>query len=172
MKCNCARLACTARTWRNCHNIFHYRNLHPQRVGEDGLSQSERDIYSKSSNACRIPIISQHIDPMICSLLFPRDECGWYPNLTCFKKNSKQNKLTTLQYYSYKLSIRENFNSYLCAEKLTQQYIIDAWTKIENCKINVYQSLPFEGQRIIYDTPNFFQFLIHTATVFSSFALE
>ena len=44
--------------------------------GEDGLSQSERGIciYSKSSNACRIPIISQHIDPMICSLLF-RGEC-------------------------------------------------------------------------------------------------
>ena len=56
-------------------------------VDEDGLCQSKRDIciYSKSSNACRIPIIiSQHIDPMICPLLFPRDECGWYLNLTCF----------------------------------------------------------------------------------------
>ena len=55
-------------------------------VVEDGLSQSKRDIciYSKSSNACRIPIIDQHIDPTICPLLFPRDECGWYPNFTCF----------------------------------------------------------------------------------------
>ena len=81
-------------------------------VREDGLSQSKRNIciYCKSSNACRIPIISQHIDPIICPLLFPRDEGGWYPNLTCFDKNGKQNKLTTLQYYSYKLSIRENFN--------------------------------------------------------------
>ena len=71
-------------------------------VGKDGLSQSERDICidSKSSNACRIPIISQHIDPMICPLLFPRGECGWYPNLTCFYQNGKQNKLTTLQYFS------------------------------------------------------------------------
>ena len=58
-------------------------------VGEDGLSQSKRNIciYCKSSNACRIPIISQHIDPMISPLLFPCDECGWYPNLTCFDKN-------------------------------------------------------------------------------------
>ena len=81
-------------------------------VGEDGHSQSERDIYiySKSSNACRIRIISQHIHPMIGPLLFPPGECGWYPNLTCFDKNGKQNKLTTLQYYRYKLSIRENFN--------------------------------------------------------------
>ena len=54
---------------------------------------------------------SQHIDPMIYPLLFSRGECGWYPNLTGFDKNSKQNKLTTLQYYNYKLSIRENFNS-------------------------------------------------------------
>ena len=45
-------------------------------VGEDGLSQSEREIciYSKSSDARRIPIISQHIDPMIYPLLFPRDD--------------------------------------------------------------------------------------------------
>ena len=94
-------------------------------VGKDGLSQSERNtfIYSKSSNACRIPIISQHIDPMICPLLFPRGECGWYANLTCFDKNGKQNKLTTLQYYSYKLSVRKNFNPCLCARKLTQRYI-------------------------------------------------
>ena len=97
-------------------------------VGEDGLSQSERDIciYSRNSIACRIPIISQHIDPMMCPLLFPRNECGCYPNLTCFDENGKQNKLTTLQYYSYKLSIRENFNPRLCARKLTQQYIVDA----------------------------------------------
>ena len=108
-------------------------------VGKDGLSQSERDIciYSKSSNACRIPIISQHINPMICPLLFPGGECGWYPNLTCFDKNGKQNKLTTLQYYRYKLSIRENLNPCLCARKLTQQDIVDAWTKIESIKINV-----------------------------------
>ena len=81
-------------------------------VAEDSLSQSERDIciYSKSSDACRIPIISQRIDPMIYPLLFPRDKCGWYPNLKCFDKNGKQNKLITLQYYNYKLSIRENFN--------------------------------------------------------------
>ena len=47
-------------------------------VGEDGLSQSERDIciYYKSSNAYRIPIISQHIDEMISLLLFPRGEYG------------------------------------------------------------------------------------------------
>ena len=47
---------------------------------------------------------------MIYPLLFPCGECGWYPNLTCFDKNVKQNKLTTLQYYNYQLSIRENFN--------------------------------------------------------------
>ena len=74
---------------------------------------------------------------MIGPLLFPRGECGWYPNLTCFDKNSKQNKLTTLQYYRYKLNIRENFNPSLCARKLTQQDIVDAWTKIESFKINL-----------------------------------
>ena len=103
------------------NGVVAWNNVAIVYVGEDGLSQSKRDIciYSKSSIACRIPIISQHIDPMICPLFFPRGECSWYPNLTCFDKNPKQNKLTTLQYYSYKLSIRENFSSCLCARKLT-----------------------------------------------------
>ena len=74
---------------------------------------------------------------MICQLLFPRGECGCYPNLTCFDKNAKQNKLATLQYYRYKLSIRENFNPCLCIRKLTQEDFVDAWTKIESFKINV-----------------------------------
>ena len=110
-------------------------------VGEDGLSQNERDIciYSKSSDACRIVIIIQHIDPMIYPLLFPRGESGWYPNLTCFDKNGKQNKLTILQEYSYKLSIRENFNPCLSARKLTQQFIVDAWTKIESCRLYYFR---------------------------------
>ena len=67
-------------------------------VGEDGLSQNERDIciYSISSDACRIHIISQHIDPMIYRLLFPCDECGSHPNFTCLKKMS--NKINLLPY--------------------------------------------------------------------------
>ena len=59
------------------------------------------------------------------------------PNLTCFDKNGQQNKLTTLQYYRYKLSIRENYNLCLFARKLTQQDIVGAWTKIKRIKINV-----------------------------------
>ena len=106
-------------------------------VGDDSLSQSERDIciYSKTSDACRIPIISQHIDPMIYPLLFPHGECGWHPDLTCSDKNGKQHKLTILQYCSYKLSVREIFNPCLSARKLTQQFIVDAWTKIESCRL-------------------------------------
>ena len=92
-------------------------------------------IYSKTSDACRIPIISQHIDPMIYQLLFPHGECGWHPDLTCSDKNGKQHKLTTLQYYSYKISVREIFNPCLSARKLTQQFIVDAWTKIESCRL-------------------------------------
>ena len=36
------------------------------------------------------------VNILIYPLLFRRGECGWYPNLTCFDKNGKQNKLTTL----------------------------------------------------------------------------
>jgi hypothetical protein len=41
-----------------------------------------------------------------------------------------------LQHYSYRLAIREEFNPILNAAKLTQQYIVDAYVKIEGNRLN------------------------------------
>ncbi len=41
-----------------------------------------------------------------------------------------------LQYYSYQLAIRKEFNPILNAAKLTQQYIVDAYVKIEGNRLN------------------------------------
>ena len=48
--------------------------------------------------------------------------------------NNKSN-ITALQFYSYKLSIRDGFNPFFNLGKLTQQYIVDAWIKVESSRL-------------------------------------
>ena len=102
-------------------------------VGEDE-PPIERDIciHSKSDGPINIPCISRHVDPMTYSLMYPAGGFGWMPNMKCL--NNKSN-ITTLQFYSYKLSIRDGFNPFLNLGKLTQQYIIDVWIKVESSRL-------------------------------------
>lgn len=44
--------------------------------------------------------------------------------------------MTQMQYYGYRLSIRDGFNQFLSAGKLTQQYIVDAYVKTEANRLN------------------------------------
>jgi hypothetical protein len=50
-------------------------------VGEEGEPPIDRDfcVYSKDNKPQRIPIISQHVDPMTYPLIFPYGEFGWRP---------------------------------------------------------------------------------------------
>lgn len=47
----------------------------------------------------------------------------------------KNDYISTLQFYSYKFSIRDNFNRFLNLGKLSHQFIINSWLKIESCKL-------------------------------------
>lgn len=74
-------------------------------------------------------------DPMIYTLLFPYGTKGW--NIYMSSVNSKH-RVTQLQFYSYRLSIRDDFNPLLHAGKLTQQYIVDGFIKIEGNRLKYY----------------------------------
>jgi len=41
-----------------------------------------------------------------------------------------------MQYYSYRISIRDTFNPFLAVEKLTQQYFVDIYVKTEANRLN------------------------------------
>ncbi|XP_053164950.1 uncharacterized protein LOC128350575 [Hemicordylus capensis] len=48
-----------------------------------------------------------------------------------------------MQYYGYRLSIRDDFNAFLHAGRLTQQYMVDAYVKTEANRLNfVWQNQP------------------------------
>ncbi len=104
----------------------------------DGEPPFERDIriYSRSENKTqRISILNENCNPMTYPILFPHCELGWNEEMNSTKESSRS-RITLLQFYSYRLSIRQEFNPILNAAKLTQQYIVDAYVKIEGNRLN------------------------------------
>lgn len=69
---------------------------------------------------------------MTYPLLFPNGERGWSPN--CLHTFGNR-RVTLLQFYAYRLSARYGFNTLLSAGKLTQQYIVDAYVKVEGSRL-------------------------------------
>ncbi|KAF7839544.1 DNA helicase PIF1, ATP-dependent [Senna tora] len=107
-------------------------------VGDFGLDKGERDIIieHRSGLLQRIDKLHQLYLPMQYLLLFPCGEDG-YREETLYRDgsisaNGKQRTLTLRRYFAYKLQERHNdFIMILRGEKLSQQFIVDAFTMIE-----------------------------------------
>ena len=84
--------------------------------------------------------LSHHIDPMVFPLLFPLGDLGWSIGYT--KKPNEKEKLTILQYYSYRLAYRPNdkFSPLLYSGRLTQQYFLHAYVMMESNRMNFFRN--------------------------------
>ena len=113
-------------------------------VGEDGAPPGNHDIvvYPKNKPLRRISYMNKHCDPMMYPILFPTGQFGWDSSQLhnpAFRTASR-NKLTQLQYYSYRLAVRPGFSALHRAGKLLQQYIVDAYVKTEAERLTFIQS--------------------------------
>ncbi|XP_075194167.1 uncharacterized protein LOC142294949 [Anomaloglossus baeobatrachus] len=81
----------------------------------------------------RISILHSNLDALLYPLFFPRGDQGWHENL---QQQGTTRRITQLQYYSFQLSVRNHFNPILNGGKLTQQYLVDAYVKIEANRLN------------------------------------
>ncbi|XP_021961437.1 uncharacterized protein LOC110857104 [Folsomia candida] len=121
----------------------------------DGEPQLERDILIhcrpnendlNPKRTERINILDPNLEPMVYPLLFPYGDQSWGIDLKLNRPPSLANmrqpsanprtRITQMQYYGYRLSIRDELNPFLCAGKLTQQYFVDAYVKTEANRLN------------------------------------
>ena len=65
--------------------------------------------------------------PLQNPLLFPYGTNGWHVNL----KLQNGRKLRVMVYYRYHIMVRQTVSVLLCAKWLFQQYLVDAYCKIE-----------------------------------------
>src|SRR5690606_26700747 len=70
-------------------------------------------------------------DPLSYPIFFPTGTLGWHPNMTTPLRTGKRIRLTQMEYYSYYFQERNSFNPILRGGKLTQQFAVDAFAKVE-----------------------------------------
>ncbi|XP_053152157.1 uncharacterized protein LOC128344988 [Hemicordylus capensis] len=102
----------------------------------------------------RISVLDPNLEPLVYPLLFPYGEQSWGIDIPlqlrpqALKNLTKQPRaprvrVTQMQYYGYRLSIRDKINPFLNAGRLTQQYMVDAYVKTEANRLNfVRQNQP------------------------------
>ncbi|XP_053566967.1 uncharacterized protein LOC128656828 [Bombina bombina] len=138
------------------------RRYNAQRVNEvavifqnsDGEPPLERDllIHCRSTDQRkkpeRISVLDPNLEPLLYPLLFPYGDQSWGSNIALNYRPTSisdvQRRVTTnprirvsqMKYYSYRISIRDQFNPFLSAGKLTQQYFVDAYVKTEANRLN------------------------------------
>ena len=93
----------------------------------DATNSRDIVLHYRDGGLKRISELHRSYDPLQYPLLFPNGTDGWHVNL----KLQNGRKLTAMVYYRYHIMIRQNVSVLLRAKRLFQQYLVDAYCKIE-----------------------------------------
>ena len=114
-------------------------------VGNDGAPPANRDfiVYPKGKPCTRIKDISANCDPMVYPIFFPKGDPGWIQGEEHKGPNAKKKEdgkvhrtdVTHLQFYSYRLAIRDTFSPMHHGGKLFQQYVVDSYVHMEGNRL-------------------------------------
>lgn len=109
-------------------------------VTNDGTPPGNVDfvMYSKTTGALtKISYLNPHSDPMCYPLLFPCGDSGWTVGQPHVQVNRTASRTVTtqLQYYCYRLAVRDGFSLLHASGKLFQQYIVDSYVKVEGSRL-------------------------------------
>lgn len=96
----------------------------------------------------RINVLDPNLDPIVYPLLFPYGDQSWGINIPLgqrpralstmgrYVSANPRTRVSQMEFYSYHFSIRNRFNPFLNAGKLTQQFFVDAYVKTEANRFN------------------------------------
>ena len=93
----------------------------------DNISNRDVVLHYRDGGLRHISELHRSYEPLQYPLLFPHGTDGWHVNLKL--QNGK--KLTALLYYRYHIMVRQNVSVLLRAKRLFQQFLVDAYCKIE-----------------------------------------
>ncbi|KAJ0495305.1 putative helitron helicase-like domain-containing protein [Helianthus annuus] len=138
----------------SCYSIRLYNNVPDRRYGApspdtlggivcgDDFNASGYDIiiHSKGGIPQRVSKLHPSYMPLQYPLLFPLGEEGWSPNLK-LRTADKDKRMTANMYYSYQILDRAGVYSLLLnGGRLFQQYLVDAYTCIEQNRLDYYNA--------------------------------
>ncbi|XP_035837147.1 uncharacterized protein LOC110892742 [Helianthus annuus] len=99
-------------------------------------------IHSKDGNPRRVSKLHSSYMPLQYPLLFPFAEQGWSPDLRLSGRTlSEDQNLTMNMFYAYQIHDRIGvYTLLLKAGRLLQQYLVDAYVCIEQCRLDYYRA--------------------------------
>ena len=99
---------------------------------------NKRDIILKlrGGGLQRINELNQQYDPLQYPLLFPHGDSGYNIGL----RDTAGDKLSSMRYYAYRLMDRGPNSFIVNAGKLSQQYIVDEYCKMETERLNYFRA--------------------------------
>ncbi len=89
-------------------------------------------VHSRGDGLQTIRVIDPRCDPMCYPLLFPRGEEGWKIGMP----RGRGRNVSMLEYYAYMVAPRRGFSAILAAGPLFQQYVVDAYVKVETTRLD------------------------------------
>uniref|UniRef100_A0A6P7GX72 Uncharacterized protein LOC114344016 n=1 Tax=Diabrotica virgifera virgifera TaxID=50390 RepID=A0A6P7GX72_DIAVI len=84
------------------------------------------------SRLLTISHLSPLADQLNYVLLYPTGGRGWCKNISLIHQSATRKRVTLRAFYAYRFMVRDTFNPLLESAKLTQQYIVNCYTKIES----------------------------------------
>ena len=93
------------------------------------------------SNLETISGLHQSLDPLVYPIFFPSGETGWHQGMVLQNSRGTRSRVSQSQFYSYRLSYREEpFSPLHFGRKLFQQYVVDAWVRTEANRLHYHRT--------------------------------
>lgn len=111
----------------------------------DGEPPFERNMisFSRTGVVRQVSVLDSSLDPLAYPILFPNGDFGWHQNMIHnvprrnLRNVQQRDKVTMLQFASYRLALRDNEFSFLHhAKKLFLQWIVDMYVRIEGGRLH------------------------------------
>ena len=93
----------------------------------DATSNRDIVLHYRDDGSRHISELHRGYDPLQYPFLFPYGTDDWHVNL----KLQNGRKLTAMVYYRYHIMVRQTLSVLLHAKRLYQQYLVEAYCKIE-----------------------------------------
>lgn len=125
----------------------HFVNIYPRRTLTNGVDSAPGDVQ-------RLSYLAEHTDPLTYPLVHVEGTLGWSTNLQLCNDHlaihAKQMRITLAEFYAHRLMVREMSNSRVvelphAAGRLFQQWIVDAYAKLESTRLEWVFSMDFHG---------------------------
>ncbi|XP_047136847.2 uncharacterized protein LOC124813603 [Hydra vulgaris] len=124
---------------RRRYNLPSHEEVATVFVGDDGAPPASREIviYPRGQPLRTISSMSANLDPLVYPIFFPRGDAGWHNQLehNPDRATRVRNHVTLSQYYNYRLAVRQTFSPVFYGKKLFQQYVVDAYVKVEGQRL-------------------------------------